>query len=363
MINVLDFLLTMTPQYQVAYMCYNPDMNSNLSQIAPEILKVIKESQNILLHLHPRPDGDSVGSALGMRGALLSLGKNVTIIGGDSPFPKYLAHLPGVDSITAKNFFEIDLSVFDLFIIQDSSAPGHISTLGEVIFPESLKTIVIDHHISNQGFAKNLNLVDANYPSVCQMLVDIFNVWQVEITHDMALCLLTGIHTDTGGFRYRGVTEGTFTAAAQLAKAAPDFPKVFAVMENSNTKGKLRYEGLALSSISEFLNGTLAISIVSYEQLQKNNITREEAKAEIPNILKSVTEWKIGISMVEEAPGEIKISTRTQDGDKFDLSKVVEVLGGGGHKAAAGAFVKMPLQDAVTKLVSTVEALYGSELK
>ncbi len=353
----------MTPRVRPTYICYDRDMNSSLSQIAPEILKVIKDSKNVLLHLHPRPDGDSIGSALAMKGALIFLGKQVTVIKGDSPFPPYLAHLPGVESIIPKNFFEIDLASFDLFIIQDSSAPGHISTLGEIVFPETLKTIVIDHHVSNKGYAKDVNLVDPSYPSVCQMLVDLFNIWKVEITHDMALCLLTGIHTDTGGFRYRGVTDATFIAAAQLSKIAPDFLNVLSIMENSRAKGQIRYEGLALSSISEFLNGTLAISIVSYEDLQKNNIVREEAKAEIANILKSVIDWKIGVSVVEEAPNEVKISCRTQDGDKFDVSKVVLALGGGGHKAAAGAFMKTPLADAVKKVVETIEGLYGHELK
>ena len=337
-------------------------MNQKLSQIAPGILEVIKDSKKILLHLHPRPDGDSVGSALAMRGALLGLGKDVTVIKGDSPLPGYLSHLPGFEAILLKNIFEIDLSQFDLFIIQDSSALGHVSTLGEIKFPETLKTMVIDHHSSNLSYG-NYNLVDSSCPATCQLLADLFSEWHIEITHDMAICLLVGIFTDTGGFKYRGVTSHTFALAADLTAKAPDFSEVISVMENHNTKNKLVYEGLALSSITTHLKDTLALSTVSFEQLQAKGIPREEAKAEISNILKSVIGWQIGASLVEEAPNEVKISMRTRDGEKWDLSKVAAALGGGGHKSAAGVFLKVPLEEARTKLIATIESLYGSELK
>jgi phosphoesterase RecJ-like protein len=337
-------------------------MDSIISQTAPQILEAIKKAKNILLHLHPRPDGDSVGSSLAMKGALEGMRKSVTLIKGDSILPAYLSHLPGFNTIVEKNIFEIDLSQFDLFIIQDSAALEKVTGLGEIVFPSTLKTVVIDHHASNQSFGE-INLIDPSYPAVCQMLVDLFNEWKIAISHDMAICLFAGMYTDTGGFKYSGVSSKTFSAAAQLVAIAPDCNKAISLMENQNTKEKIAYEALALSSISTHLNDTLAISAVSFEQLKEKGIPREEAKGEIANILKSVVGWEIGASLVEEAPNEVKLSMRAKIGSEYDLSKVALALGGGGHKAAAGVSLKMSLNEALEKVVGTIKSLYGDELK
>ena len=114
---------------------------------------------------------------------------------------------------------------YDLFIILDSSSPDMISKKGEVVFPESMQTIVIDHHKSNQHFGQ-INLVDDSYIATCQMLYDLFKEWQILITPDMAVCLMVGIYVDSGGFRYARTTEETFRAGADLARLNPEFTQV-----------------------------------------------------------------------------------------------------------------------------------------
>ena len=112
-------------------------MTETVKKLAPEILDVIKKSESILLHCHPSPDPDSVGSALAMKFALQSLGKKVTIIAGDSPVPSAFSHFPGFAEIIPKNFFEIDLAAFDLFIIQDSGSLDRISKKAQLFFQTS----------------------------------------------------------------------------------------------------------------------------------------------------------------------------------------------------------------------------------
>jgi len=336
--------------------------SSEIETKGPQILDLIKSSKKILLHFHPRPDGDSIGGALAMKHVLTEMGKEVTVIKGDSPIPGYLSHLPGIADVVLKNILEIDLTAFDLFLIQDSGSIGHVSNLAEVVFPATLKTVCIDHHISNEGYGQ-LNLIDADFPAVCDLLVSLFTSWGVVIPRDAAVCLMTGIVTDTGGFRYRGVSARTFKNASILAEAAPDFAKVLFLMDNSNTKEKFVYVGLAFSSIKTYLDGTVAISAVSYADLQSKGVSREDAKGgEVSNLLKSVIGWEIGISAIEEAPGEVKISMRTRDAEKYDLSTVALALGGGGHKGAAGIFLKTSLDDAVQKLVEVITKLYGAKL-
>src|SRR5579872_6587049 len=96
------------------------DISPLIKEKAPLILAEIKKATSILLHCHPSPDPDSVGSALAMKFALESLGKKATIIQGDNDIPRAYMHFPGAQDIVKKNFFELDLTQFDLFIVQDT---------------------------------------------------------------------------------------------------------------------------------------------------------------------------------------------------------------------------------------------------
>src|SRR3989344_3353977 len=125
------------------------DFDAKASQIFDEI----KKASSILLHCHPSPDPDSVGSALAMKFALEQLGKKATVIKGDSEIPQAFMHFPGAKEIIAENFFEVDLKEFNLFIILDSAAPEQISRFKPIKFPLPIRTIVIDHHRTNPGYA------------------------------------------------------------------------------------------------------------------------------------------------------------------------------------------------------------------
>ena len=195
-------------------------MINQIKKLAPEILATIKNAKRILLHFHPNPDPDSVGSALGMYHALRGLGKEVTVIKGDSPLPEYLSFLPGYEIITPKNYLEIDPTEFDLFLMLDISQPNRVTALGEIKFPPTLKTILIDHHISAELFAE-LNLITPEYPATAQILYDLFHEWGIKLTSTIAPCLFMGIYSDTGGFKYQGTTKDTFLAVATLAELAP----------------------------------------------------------------------------------------------------------------------------------------------
>ncbi len=165
-----------------------------------DILNEIEQSQKVLLHCHPNPDPDSVGSTLALKRGLEKLGKEVTLIQGDSEIPKEFK-FPGVESILKKSIEEVDLKSFDTFLILDSGSKEMISRRTEIEFPESLNTVVIDHHISNIKYAKG-NWVDSTYSSTAEMVYDLLKELKVEIDHDIALNIIMGIYTDTGGFRY-----------------------------------------------------------------------------------------------------------------------------------------------------------------
>jgi phosphoesterase RecJ-like protein len=334
-------------------------MTDIVTKLAPQIWDRIQKSQNILLHCHPSPDGDSIGSALTLYHLLRGLNKHPTVIMGDSEPPRSLSYLPGFEQITVKNFFQIDLTGFDLFIIVDSSSLGQISKLGNINFPENLDTVVIDHHFSNHGFAK-LNLVDTSYIATSQILYDLIKIWGITLTREIAACLFIGIYTDSGGFKYPLTNVETFIASAALIKIYPDFSKDIFIYENSLEPQQISYLALAFNSIEHFFSGKVAISMIHYSALSDLGIKKKHTeKMEVSNFLKSVIGWEIGITMTEIAPNEVNLSFRTRDEAKYNVAKIAQSTGfGGGHPAAAGAFLKMSYDQSKKLLLESIAKAY-----
>jgi phosphoesterase RecJ-like protein len=294
-----------------------------------------------------------------MKFALEQLGKKVTVIKGDSAIPQAFMHFPGAHDIAEKNFFEVDLDEFDLFIAQDGGGIEMISTLQKVEFPGHLKVIVIDHHNSNKGYG-HINLVDVSSPATAFTLRELFREWNIELTREIATNLFIGMYTDTGGFKYPKTDYRVLQAAADCARVAPDFSGAIFKLENNNSKELIRFHALMLNSIETFCNDSVAIASVSQEQLIKNNIPAVVARGDfVPNLLKSVVGWNIGLTMLETEPNRIKLSFRTRDAVAYDVSKIAVALGGGGHKGAAGAGMNMPLEEAKKAVVSKIKELYN----
>jgi phosphoesterase RecJ-like protein len=333
-------------------------MSETIKKFAPIILEEINKANNILLHCHPSPDPDSVGSTLATKIVLERMGKKVTLIKGDSDIPKAF-DFPGVETITQKSYGEINPNEFDLFIALDASSRDQVSFRKEPIFPETMKVIVIDHHTSNKMYG-SINCVDTSYPATALMIYDLFKEIGIKFNHDIALNLFMGIYADTGGFRYRNTNSSAFEAAAELTRIAPDFVATIFTMENSNNKESIIFEGLALSSVKNFYDNKLAISSVSYEELKKNNIKTEDIlTGTISNKLKSVIGTEFSVTMIEIEPKLIKVSFRPRDMQKNDASKIAVALDERGHMGAAGARLNMTIPEAIDKVVTTVKEIYN----
>lgn len=327
--------------------------------IYKQIWQEIKKAKNILLILHPGPDADSIGSNLALYHVLTKMGKKVTLLGGDSDLPKDFSCLPGFDQILSKNFFQIDPKQFDLFLILDASSLSQISKQGEVVFPQSLKTIIIDHHQTSTKFA-DLNLIDNKASATCQILFDLLEDLKVKITPDIAICLFIGIYTDTGGFKYSLTTSKTFSIVTKLTEINPNFPSVIFNIENNNEPDRLKFLSLMLGSVKTYLSDHVAIASISFKEIQKNNIKSTTIyNSEIPNLLKSVVGWDIGISLIEYQPNTVKVSLRTRNAQKYNLGFIAQSLGsGGGHQSAAGATIAKSLPEAKKIVLDIIQKLY-----
>ncbi len=329
-----------------------------IQEKAPLVLAEIQKAQSVLLHCHPNPDPDSVGSVLAMKFAVEQLGKKATVIKGDSDIPQAFMHFPGAKDIVMKSYWEINPAEFDLFIMLDSSISG-VSRIKPVELPSSMRVINIDHHQTNTG-AGSINIIDPSYPATGQLLFDILQEMKVTITPDIAANLFMGIYTDTGGFKYRGATAATFEVAAELVRIYPDFSRVISDMENSNTLHDMAFSGVALSSLQTVCDDKVLLSVVPYSLIQEKNIPDVSVSAGmVSSTLRTVGAYKLVGALIEVAPHKVKVSFRSCNTDSYDVSKLAASLGGGGHKAAAGATVDLPIEEAKKLVVSKIKELYN----
>lgn len=332
----------------------------NLRITGKKIWKQVERSKRILLHCHPGPDGDSVGSALAFYHVLKNMGKDVTVIQGDNPIPRNLISLPGADKIIPQNIFQIDLSQYDLFIINDSSSIKQITRMGDIKLPKKLTTVVIDHHLSSEKFGY-INLVLPKYPATCQILFDLFQLKKIKITPKIAACLFVGMYTDTGGFKYLNTSHKSYNIASILTKIYPKFTQLIFDVENNDEPDRLKFISYLLSTIETHYSNHVAIASISYKQIQSQQFSSQtlNSYSEISNMLKSVVGWNIALTLIEIQPDVVKISLRTRDSKNFDLSKIaVATKAGGGHRAAAGATLNQPLDEAKKTMLGIIKKIY-----
>lgn len=317
---------------------------------------LIKDNQNFLLQFHVNPDPDSVGSALAFALVLKNLGKKVVVSRGDSPTPDFLDILPGKELVVDQPVSEINLGDFEVFLMLDTATLDRVSKV-PLSLPASLKTVVIDHHITNPLFGQ-INLVPDGYPATAQILYDLFTQLNLTITPEAAGNLFLGMYTDTAGFRLRNTTSKTLAVASSLAQIYPDFSKILFDLMNNNEPEVLLYEKLLLESLNIVCGGKVALVGIDHAGLKANSIEERHMHEGLSNKLISVKDWQIGVTLVELEPGTVKLSFRTRDQDKYDVSKIAAALGGGGHKGAAGAKIPGPYLAARERLIKVIGEVY-----
>lgn len=310
-----------------------------------KILSEIKKAKKILVNCHRGPDSDSVGSALAMLQVLKDLGKEATVI-CPSDTPPNLTFLKGADEIVRVNFTSFDFSPYDLFIILDSSNYSMVTGLKDSDGP-GIRSIVIDHHFSNEKFG-DINLVDSEITSTGELLYRLFNDWSVSISEEIAESLLTGIIGDTGTFQYQNVGEITLRAAADLiGKGADKDEIVYNLYRNIEFKEVKMWGKFIESMMIEDGFTWSAIPLSVYKDFGEYAYAKEDVANLFSPIVKGT---EFGIIMIETSESVLSVSFRSRTG--FDVSEVAKEVGGGGHKAAAGARIEgLPFQEAVNKVL------------
>lgn len=307
------------------------------------ILEEIKKANKIVIITHENPDGDAIGSSLAMKLALKQLGKEADVVVPE--FPKEFEFLPEATEIKK----ESDIEEYDLAIALDCASIKLLSGCTKY-FDNAKVKVVIDHHSSNTMFA-DYNYVDQDAPACCQLLLVVFGYFNIEVTKDIGTCILTGIITDTGGFRYDGVTAETFRFVSELCEKGIKVSKVYQQVFASKTKAKFELHKIALDRLEFLENGRVTFTYITKADEEAVDAKNGDYDGIVENG-RDVEGVEVSIFLRETDKG-IKVSLRSKN--YVNVSEVAMMFGGGGHIRAAGCTIQGNIEQAKNQILNRVK--------
>jgi phosphoesterase RecJ-like protein len=314
------------------------------------IITELNRCNTFLISVHVSPDGDALGSQLGLMLALKKLNKTVTMHNLDAA-PEIYRFLPHVEEIRVGKSVQ---GRYDAHIVLD--AEPERTGLFEGTYPaETL--INIDHHITNPCSWQHTWLD----PAACatgEMIYKIVQRLNIPLDPELALCLYTSVFTDTGSFRYSNTTPASMRIAADLLDAGADPWLVSENVYESFAYQRLKLLGTVLSAMERTEDGTIAWVVVTDDLYRQTN-TRPEDTDNFVNFVRSTKGVEVAMLFRQTAPLQYKVSLRSKG--RVNLSGLAQSLGGGGHKNAAGASLNGSLEEVKSRVLAELDTIMASQ--
>lgn len=327
------------------------DEEDGLSELNT-VVDILNQANAVFLASHVNPDGDSIGSLIGLALVLKGLGKEVTAsLPAPQDFPPQYSFLPGKELLSSTGELE---GAVDVFVALDCSNIDRLGDLREKA--ESAGILInIDHHEDNQRFGQ-VDLVDKRVSSTSELVYRILLEADWPIGQEVATNLYTGLVTDTGRFQHRNTTPETFMAASDLAEAGAD---IFAVVREVYENQSLSYThllGLTLERTRVLEDYGLVYSFISQEDLRRTGAMMSETEDMI-DFLRLVQGTRVVALFKELEDGKVRVSLRSRD--SFEVGPVARLLGGGGHAMAAGYTSDLDLEQSLEDLLRVIRDARG----
>lgn len=303
--------------------------------------KIIDEADTIAISAHINPDGDALGSALGLRKSLELFGKKSDVI-KISEVDDYLKFLPQIDFYKNPSKKE-----YDLFIIVDCLEFDRIDKAIEIC-KKSKKVLVIDHH-EGGSIKTDLNIIHSDSPASCELVYEIIKRLNLPIDKEIATLLYAGLVTDTGRFLYSNISELTFYTAADLYKIGADFEMIYKNLYQNKEISKLQFENHLLNKV-EFKK-PYALVGVSQKTCKDFGVQMGDSES-VVNMLRDLKGIEVACLVKEYGENEFKISLRSKD--YLDVSKIARDNGGGGHIRASGFTINTDSMDKALNIMKKI---------
>ncbi len=311
------------------------------------VVELFKRYNKIFVAAHIVPDGDCLGSALGLTWALRKIGKTVTVTCNDHVSNSFM-YLAGFSELSPKVPTDEELLVF-----VDGSAADRFGPAYDPKLFNGRPVLAIDHHVTNEHFAP-INFIDTHAASTAEIIYRFVLALGIPLDLAIAQCLLTGIVTDTLGFRTANTTVETLRTATALMEAGASIPDIVERSFNQVPMPNLRLRGRVFDNAT--LDGVILWAEVSLKLLRELGVNGNGTSG-IINQLLSVDTAKIAVLFTEKDNGKIDVGFRSRVG--YDVSVIAAQLGGGGHKQAAGALIDGPLDKARARVLVEIKKSLG----
>lgn len=309
-----------------------------------EIFKEINEAEKIVILTHESPDGDAIGSSLSMKLMLETLGKEPDVI-----IPEYSRlydFLPEIDKVKTDS----EIKEYDLAISVDCATIKRIAK--REYFENARKTIVIDHHGSNNMYG-DLNYVNPVSPACCEVLAGIAEYFQIDITKEIGTCLMTGIITDTGGFRHAGINPETFEFTAELIRKGVNVPDIYKRTLRTRTKANFLLSKKVIDRMEILENGKITFTYMTTADEEEVNAEPGDHEG-LVDIGRDIEGVEVSIFIRQkEGTDNYKVSLRSSE--LVNVSDVCLMFGGGGHQRAAGALIQGTVEEVKEKIIKEIK--------
>ena len=308
-----------------------------------ECARFLMEHDHFTILSHRRPDGDTIGSSAALCLGLRQLGKTAHVLENAEVSPRFRWLHAGL----TKEHVEDG----DVIVSVDVASPGMLSKE----FQQLLGRIQlrIDHHGSATSFT-DVELVDAASASCAEVVWDVLEIMGVKADRAIAEAVYVGVSTDTGCFRYANTNAHTFAVAAECAKAQARIYELNQELFETNTLGRLRMQAWIVDHMKMIRGGEMAICAIPKAVEEKIGVTEDDMD-NISSFPRTVAGVCMAATLRETSDGDTKMSVRAVPG--YDATLVTVPFGGGGHKGAAGASLKKPLEEAAKKVEEVMLAL------
>lgn len=304
-------------------------------------------AEKILIVSHIRPDGDAIGSVLGLGLSLQFVGKHVQMVLSDG-IPQTFHHLEGVEQL--KQHAEGE---FDLICVLDCS---DLQRTGKALNGYSQPDINIDHHITNLEFAQ-INLVDTQAVATAEILAGLIQALNLPMPPSVASALLTGLITDTIGFRTSNVGPDSLRLAASLMEHGANLSELYRLALITRTFEAARFWATGLSTLEKedrMVWATLTLA----DRKAVGYPGRDDA--DLVTVLASIEGADVALIFIEQPDNHVKVSWRAQPG--FDVSQIALQFGGGGHPPASGADIPGRLDEVKASVLAATRSRLFLEL-
>jgi phosphoesterase RecJ-like protein len=313
------------------------------------VADIIHSAQRFVITSHVRPDGDALGSALGLAGILDSLGKSVRII-NPSATPDHLSFLdPQRRILKIREHVSVEQACeTDVHFIVDTSAWQQLNDIRKVLETTSARKVVIDHHVSSDDLGA-AEFKDTSAAATGVLITELAEFLGVALTPQQATALFCAIATDTGWFRFPNADARTYGVAARLIERGVEPSTLFRNLYERSSLARLKLQSVVLSRVSLTQENRLAHTWVYRKDFTETGAHPTDTEDLVNNGL-SIDGVEAAFILVEQLDGRIKASLRSRSG--LNVAAIAEQFGGGGHKQAAGAMLPGPLVQAQETLLN-----------